>query len=281
MNNNPFSELKIVELASVLAGPSVGQFFAELGAKVYKIENPNTKGDVTRSWKLPSEDVNKTVSSYYASANWGKENIIADISTDKGLSIVYNLIKEADVVIASYKPGDAQKLKVDYEMLKKLNPTIIYGLIIGYGENINRVGYDAIIQAETGFTYMNGERNGNPVKMPVAMMDLMAAHQLKEGILAALYVRAKTGKGDCVSVSLFEAGVSSLANQATNYLMANHIPERIGSDHPNIVPYGTLFTTKDEKLLVLAIGSDKQFEALCTVLGCAELAKDSRFLNQL
>lgn len=274
---NPFSKLVVIELASVLAGPSVGQFFAELGTKVIKIENPKTGGDVTRSWKLASENKENTISSYYASANWGKENVIADISNKTDLEKVYQLIEKADIVIASYKPGDAKKLKVDYDSIKKINSTIIYGLITGYGENNSRVGYDAIIQAETGFTFMNGDKNGNAVKMPVAMMDLMAAHQLKEGLLAALYVREKTGIGDCVTISLFDAGVSSLANQATNYLMCNQIPQRIGSDHPNIVPYGTIFNTKDEKMIVLAIGSDKQFEELCTILNCNEIAKDEKY----
>lgn len=276
---NPFFNIKVVELASVLAGPSVGQFLAELGAKVIKVENPATNGDVTRSWKLPVESSENTVSAYFASANWGKDSVVADITSKEGLETVIGLIKEADIVLASYKAGDAEKYGLDYESVKSINPKIIYGKITGYGNNSPRVGYDAIVQAESGFTYMNGEKEGNAVKMPVAIIDLMAAHQLKEGILTALFVREKTGFGDCVSVSLFDAGVSSLANQATNYLMQGHIPGRMGSDHPNIVPYGTIFTTSDNKQVVLAVGSDKQFEQLCKVLGAEEWLSDSNFVS--
>jgi len=269
--------LKVIELASVLAGPSVGQFFAELGARVVKIENPKTHGDVTRSWKLPKEDQSSNQSAYFLSVNWGKEHLFLDLRVEEDYARVLGLIKQADVVIASYKPGDASKLKVDYEQLKAVNPKLIYASITGYGNDNPRAGYDAIVQAESGFMYMNGHPDGPPTKMPVALIDVLTGHQLKEGILLALLKREQTGKGSLVEVSLFETGVASLANQALNWLQADHVPQRLGSEHPNIAPYGTVFYSKDEKPLVLAIGTDRQFAGLCDALGLAETAQDEMF----
>ena len=197
------------------------------------------------------------------------------------MKIIFELVKKIDIVIVNYKPGDAEKLKVDYKTLNKLNKKIIYAHITGYGMDIPWAGYDAIIQAETGFTYINGTPESEPTKMPVALMDLLAAHNLKEAILLALLKRERTGKGSFVTSSLFQAGVSSLANQATNWLVGRKNPVRMGSDHPNIVPYGTVFQTKDKKELVLAIGSDRQFELLCEVLEKPELGKDPKFKTNL
>jgi crotonobetainyl-CoA:carnitine CoA-transferase CaiB-like acyl-CoA transferase len=272
-----FRGLKVIELASVLAGPSVGQFFAELGARVVKIENPQTSGDVTRSWKLPKEDQSSSQSAYFLSVNWGKEHLFLDLRQEEGYAHVLELIKQADVVLASYKPGDASKLKVDYDRLKTINPKLIYASITGYGKDNPRAGYDAIVQAESGFMYMNGQPGSPPTKMPVALIDVLTAHQLKEGILLALLKREQNGKGSLVEVSLFETGVASLANQALNWLQAGHVPQQLGSEHPNIAPYGTVFYSKDEKPLVLAIGTDRQFAGLCDVLGIVEIAQDELF----
>ena len=271
-----FSNLKVVELASVLAGPSVGQFFAELGAKVIKVENPDG-GDVTRSWKVANETADDR-SSYFCSVNWGKKSIICDLKNGEDLKYLYFLVEEADVVIASYKPGDAKKLKVDYESLKKVNPKLIYGKVTGFGENEKRVGYDAIIQAESGFMSMNGETKGDPLKMPVALMDVLAAHQLKEALLLALLNKERTGEGAEVEVSLIEAAIASLMNQATNYLIVGNIPEKLGSAHPNIAPYGEVYYSKDNLPFVLAVGSDRQFQHLCKVLK-SDLYKKSVFSN--
>ncbi len=280
-----FEKLKIIELASVLAAPSVGQFFAELGAEVIKIENPKTNGDVTRSWKLPNENVESDFSAYFSAVNWGKKSLFMDISEEENLQTLYQLIQTADIVLVSYKFGDAEKLKVDYKTLQKINPNIIYGHITGYGTDNPKVGYDAIIQAETGFSYMNGHADGLPHKMPVALVDVLAAHQLKEGILIALLKRmytltntpTSTCAGAYVSVSLFDAAVSALTNQATNWLNAGYSPQRMGNEHPNIVPYGTIFTTKDDKMLILAVGTDKQFISFCNILNINEIPKNESF----
>jgi len=264
--NKPFSDLKVIELAGVLAGPSAGLFFAELGARVIKIENPKTGGDVTRSWKLQSENKEDKTSAYYWSINSGKEVLFLDLSSEKDLQTFYDLIKTADILITNYKLGDDVKLKVDYTTLKALNPTLIYASINGFGSNNPRTAYDLILQAESGFMFMNGEKNAVPLKMPVALIDILAGHQLKEAILIGLLNKYKTNKGSHITVSLFDTAVASLANQATNWLIAHHLPSTQGSLHPNIAPYGEIFTTKDHHQITFAIGSDKQFKQLCDIL---------------
>ncbi len=281
MNNGPLFGIKVLELANVLAGPSVGVALAELGATVVKVENLLTKGDVTRTWKLPSEDEDTDISGYFSCVNWGKKSIALNLCKPEGLEIIYKLASVCDIVLASYKPGDAQKLKVDYETLKAYNSKIIYAHLTGYGLKNYRPGYDAIVQAESGYTFMNGEPDGQPVKMPVALMDVLAGHQLKEGILLALLNRELKGHGQYIETSLIKSGVAALSNQASNWLVGKSIPQRMGSDHPNIAPYGTIFYTSDQKALVLAVGSDKQFTELCKVLGNSELACDSRFTTNL
>jgi crotonobetainyl-CoA:carnitine CoA-transferase CaiB-like acyl-CoA transferase len=272
-----FKDLRVVELAGVLAGPSVGYFFAELGAKVIKVENPKTDGDVTRSWKLKTEDNKEQTSAYFWSVNAFKEFLSLDMTHPAQLETLYALAKTADIVITNYKAGDDAKLKVDYKTLSGLNPQLIYASVNGFGEGSPRTAYDLILQAESGFMSMNGEPNGNPVKMPVALIDLLAGHQLKEAVLIALLRRAQTGKGSHVSVSLFDSAVASLANQATNWLIAGNLPKPMGTTHPNIAPYGELFETKDKHLVTFAIGSNKQFKQLCELIQYPSLASDPKF----
>jgi crotonobetainyl-CoA:carnitine CoA-transferase CaiB-like acyl-CoA transferase len=277
-----FKDLKVVELASVLAGPSVGLFFAELGADVIKIENKNTGGDITRSWKLPEEDKNSSLSAYFLSVNFLKKHLFLDLSTESDYKKCIEQIKNADVVIVNYKKGDDKKLKLDYAALKKINSKLIYACINGFSETDERVAYDLILQAESGFMSMNGTPESDPLKMPVALIDVLAAHHLKEAILLALLKRNKTNKGSYISVSLFDAAVSSLVNQATNWLIAKHLPERTGSLHPNIAPYGEIFKTKDNHIVTFAIGSDGQFKKLCMLLRIPKLSSDKNYLtNQL
>ncbi|MCO6501078.1 MAG: CoA transferase [Vicingus serpentipes] len=276
------SHLKVVELASVLAGPDVGMFFAELGAKVIKIENKSTGGDVTRKWKLSTESQDSNISAYFSSVNWHKEHLFYNLKDDIDKQQVYQLIKTADIVIVNYKPGDDIKLGMDYNTIKKYNPTVIYGEINGYGKDSDRAAYDVVLQAETGYMSMNGTPTSGPIKMPIALIDVLAAHQLKEGILLALLKKEKTEKGSLVEVSLYDAALASLKNQATNWLMNQFIPQRIGSLHPNIAPYGETFETKDNQFLVLAIGSNKHFEMLLKVIDALPLLENEKYAtNQL
>lgn len=273
---NVLSGVRVIELASVLAGPSVGMFCAELGADVIKIENPKTDGDMTRSWKMPNE-AETDISAYFSSVNWGKRSITLDLSKEKDRIICHTLCEKADIVVVSYKSGDAEKYGVDYKTLSKKNPALIYAAVTGFGEQDTRVAFDAVLQAMTGFMSMNGLPETPPIKMPVALIDVLAGHHIKEALLLALLKREKTGKGSAFSVSLYGAGITSLVNQSANYLIAGKIPQRIGSEHPNIVPYGHVFLTKDKKYILLAIGTDKQFSHLCSILHIAEVATDERF----
>mmetsp|Transcript_1734 Transcript_1734/g.2733 ORF Transcript_1734/g.2733 Transcript_1734/m.2733 type:complete len:452 (+) Transcript_1734:55-1410(+) len=265
--------MMVLELATVLAGPSVGQFLGELGARVIKVESPKTHGDVTRTWKLPMEGDDVEISAYFSSCNVGKESIVIDMATDQGKQVVHDLAAKADCVVVNYKPGDAEKLGVDYETLSKLNERLIYGQITGYGLDDKRVGYDAVIQAESGLQYMNGTPDTEPCKLPLPLVDIIGAHMLKQGILVELWRRERTGRGGMVNASLANAAIATLVNQGLGYLREGVVPQRIGSDHPTIVPYGTVFATKDpNELLTIAVGSDKQFRSLCEVLGHPDLA---------
>lgn len=280
-NYQPLKGMKVIELASVLAGPSVGMFFAELGAKVMKVENPLTNGDVTRSWKLASEDQNHPYSAYYASVNWGKEVIRLDLHSENDKNALKEELKDADVLISNFRPESLKKLGLDLPELRKVNPNLIYGEILGFrGEK--RLAYDVVLQAECGFISMNGHEVGDEAKLPLALIDIFAAHHLKEGLLLALLERERSGKIGSVSVSLFDAGLAALVNQATNWIMAKHIPQPIGTLHPNIAPYGEMFYCKDQKRIVLAVGSNDQFKSLCDCLNIPEIPTDPKFkINQL
>lgn len=272
-----FKNLKVVELAGVLAGPSVGMFFAELGAEVIKIENKKSGGDVTRSWKLASEDKHSKISAYFCSVNYHKEYRFKNLKEEKDQQEVQDLIAAADILLVNFKKGDDLKLGLDYESIKKLNPKIVYAAITGFGDQSDRIAYDLILQAESGFMSMNGQENNPPTKMPVALIDVLAGHQLKEAILIELLKQGDERRAVKLTVSLFDAALASLANQASNYLMTGHVPKRIGSKHPNIAPYGEIFETKDRKLITFAIGSNTHFEKLCRFLGAVALADDERF----
>jgi crotonobetainyl-CoA:carnitine CoA-transferase CaiB-like acyl-CoA transferase len=273
-----FDNLKVVELASVLAGPAVGTFFSELGAQVIKIENKKTSGDVTRSWKLPQENPDHKTSAYFSSVNYKKKYLLLDYTLAADYAVTLDYLTNADIIITNFKTGDDVKFKLDYHTIRNINPTVIYGSITGFGHS-KRTAFDVVLQAESGFMSMNGTRDSGPVKMPVALIDILAAHQLKEAILLALLKKEKTGKGSYVNVSLYNSALASLANQASNYLMAGHIAQPIGSLHPNIAPYGEMFYCSDNKPLVLAVGNNKQFESLCKVLNCENIIQDIRFKN--
>lgn len=270
--------LRVIDLSTVLAGPSVGTFFAELGADVTKLEHP-LHGDVTRTWKLPTEDKDTSVSAYFSSVNYGKKYGTIDLKDPDQREQFLNEIRETDILISNFKKGDAVKFGIEDDVLFDQNPKLIHGKISGYGAESDRVAFDLILQAESGFMSINGTPDSGPVKMPVALIDVLSAHHLKEGILLALYEREKTGKGKSVVVSLYDAAVSSLVNQASNYLMTGFIPHRIGSKHPNIAPYGELFTTKDGATITFAIGSNTHFSKLCAVLDISDLSEDQRFRN--
>ena len=273
---NLFSNLKVIDVSTVLAGPSVATFFAELGAEVIKVENKKTP-DVTRSWKLPNEDKTSTVSAYFSSINYHKKYLSLDFKNGEDYGAFIDLIRDADILISNFKFGDEEKLKLSDAILRDVNPNLIIGKINGFGEESDRVAYDLILQAETGYMSMNGTPESGPVKMPVALIDVLAAHHLKEGLLLGLLNRQQGGTANTITVSLYDAAVSSLVNQASNFLMNNHIPKRIGSLHPNIAPYGEIFKTNNGDLITFAIGSEAHFFKLTTFLELQEITSDPKF----
>lgn len=259
-------DIKVVELASVLAGPLAGSFLAELGAEVVKIENAPSGGDVTRGWKLPEEKDDFTAGAYYHSANYGKKILMLDLKRKEDKEKLYQYAYSADVIITNYQKHTALKLEVDIELLRKNNPKAVIVQLNAFEYDDPRPGYDLVMQAETGYISMCGA-DDTLAKMPVAMIDILAAHQIKEAILLGLMHRFRTGEGAVFHVSLYKAALSGLVNQATNYLMAGHIAKPLGTLHPNIAPYGEILECKDRTKLMLAVGSDGQFSKLSDSLG--------------
>ncbi len=261
--------LKVVDISSVLAGPLTGTFMAEQGARVIKVENKTTGGDVTRQWKLAAEDAEDPYSAYYFSANYGKEVHFLDVTLSSDRDWLFREFQDADVVISNFQKKTAEKLGLTPENITRVFPKIIFAQLNAFEWDDPRPGYDLIMQAETGWISMTGTDNQHLAKLPVALMDILASHQMREGILLALLRRSTTGQGSIVHVSLFQSAVSALANQATNYLMNGQIPGPLGILHPNIMPYGDIFTAKDGTKFLLAVGSDQQFLKLSAILGVA------------
>ncbi|MDX9751854.1 MAG: CoA transferase [Flavobacteriales bacterium] len=278
MPDRPLSGLRVVETAGVLAGPAVGMFMAELGAHVVKVENKRAGGDITRQWKLPEEDPASPVSAYFSSVNHGKEHRLIDLKDPAGQAEAHALIAQADILLTNHLAADAVKLGLERERLRNLNPRLVHGHITGHPGDPQRPAFDVVLQAECGYIGMTGTEAA-PAKLPVAMIDILAAHQLKEGLLVALMQRERTGHGAYVEVSLEEAALTGLVNQASNLLMAGHVARPLGTLHPNIAPYGELFTCADGGRVVLAVGSDAAFQGLCRVLGLAALPTDPRFAD--
>lgn len=281
--NNALAEILsgvvVIELANVLAGPSASMALAEMGARVIKVEPPG--GDVTRQWFASGEKTNEKFSSYFTTANWGKEFIELDFNEAPGLNALHRLLAAADVLIMSYKPGDAAKWGITPEALIAKYPELVIATVNGFGPTSPKVAYDLILQAETGHLSMNGSSPDCIVKLPVAYIDLFASHQLRTGILAAYIHKLKTGKGSILSVSLAEAAISALANRGNAALATGGAQEAMGSLHPSIAPYGESITSGDGQSLILAIGTNAQFKALCKILGLEELADDEAYIDNI
>ncbi len=272
--DNFFKGLKIIDLSTVLAGPSVGSFFSEMGAEVIKLESPF--GDITKTWFAEGEDTS-TTSAYYNAVNHNKSVVQVDLFTER--EKLFHLLQDADILLSNFKFGDDEKFQITDDVIRAIQPSIIIAKIQGFEMDIQRVAYDVVLQAETGFMAINGEKNSSPLKMPVAFMDVLAAHQLKEGILCALLHKAKTGKGSTVTCSLEMAGIASLMNQGSIYLKSGIVPNPSGSLHPTISPYGEILRFKDGVNIVLAIGSNRQFSDLCHVLNLPALPEQEIFQN--
>jgi len=270
--------LKVLDLSRVLAGPWAGQLLADYGADVLKVERPGA-GDDTRTWGPPwwgqGED---RVAAYFLCANRGKRSVAIDLASPEGAAQVRTLAAEADVLIENYKVGQLAKYGLDAPSLMALNPALVYCSITGYGQTgplAQKAGYDFAIQAEGGLMSITGEPGGEPQKVGVAVTDLMTGVYATTAILAALQERHRTGRGRHIDAALFDVQVAMLANQASNQLVGQTRPTRMGNAHPNIVPY-QVFPTADGHM-VLAVGNDGQFARFCEAAGHPAVAQDPAY----
>lgn len=278
ITNTIFKGLKVLDLSSILAGPLAGSYFAEAGADVIKIENKLTNGDATRTWKLGRESSDSEFSAYYVAANYGKQVIMLDLTDADDRKELDKFIKDADIILSNFQKSVAIKFRLEPNQIYLQNPNSLVCQLNAYEYDDPRPGYDLVMQGETGWISMNGIDSDNVAKLPVAMIDIIASHQMREGILAALWQRERTGSGAIIHVSLYKSALSALANQATNYLIANHVAKPLGTLHPNIAPYGEVFITRDKVKVILAVGSDLQFEKLWKTLRL-DIDKMTIFVN--
>lgn len=273
----PLAGLRVLEIARILAGPWAGQTLADLGADVIKVESPT--GDDTRAWGPPFIDREGGASAaYFHGCNRGKSSVVADLKSEGDLAKVQALAAEADVVIENFKIGALAKYGLDYATLSAANPGLVYCSITGFGHTGPRAsepGYDLLLQAMSGIMDLTGDPKGPPTKMGVAFTDIFSGLYAVVGIQAALAVRAATGRGQHIDISLFDCMTGVLANQAQNLFATGQTPKRLGNAHPNLTPYEE-FAAQDGHM-VIAAGNNRQFSALCDVLNLSDMPDDPRF----
>ncbi|WP_205901960.1 CaiB/BaiF CoA transferase family protein [Pseudomonas viridiflava] len=281
------SHIRVLDLSRVLAGPWAGQILADLGADVIKVERP-VCGDDTRSWGPPflkdEAGQNTTEAAYYLSANRNKQSVTIDFTRPEGQRLVRKLVAKSDIVIENFKVGGLAAYGLDYASLKAVNPKLIYCSITGFGQTgpyAKRAGYDFMIQGLGGLMSLtgrpDGDEGGGPVKVGVALTDILTGLYSTTAILAALAHRDQSGVGQYIDMALLDVQVACLANQAMNYLTTGVAPKRLGNAHPNIVPYQD-FPTADGDF-ILTVGNDSQFRKFAEVAGQSQWATDPRFLT--
>mgnify|MGYP000845396755 FL=1 len=280
--NGPLSGIRVLDLSRVLAGPFATQILADLGADVIKIERSGA-GDDTREWGPPwlvnDEGATTEESAYFLSCNRGKRSVALELTDPRAQSIVRALARTSDVLIENFKPGTLGRMGLDYDSLSQTSPGLVYCSISGFGQdgpNAAKAGYDAMIQAQAGLMSITGEHGRGPVKVGVAVIDMITGLYAANAIQAALIQRQNSGRGSWIDTALFDSAVAILANQGMNHLIAGEIPERLGSAHPNIVPYQS-FPTLDGDLFI-AVGNDMQFRRFCEIAS-ADWADDPRFAS--
>ena len=281
------SHIRVLDLSRVLAGPWAGQILADLGADVIRVERP-VCGDDTRSWGPPflkdEAGQNTTEAAYYLSANRNKQSVTIDFTRPEGQRLVRKLVAKSDIVIENFKVGGLAAYGLDYASLKAVNPKLIYCSITGFGQTgpyAKRAGYDFMIQGLGGLMSLtgrpDGDEGGGPVKVGVALTDILTGLYSTTAILAALAHRDQSGVGQYIDMALLDVQVACLANQAMNYLTTGVAPKRLGNAHPNIVPYQD-FPTADGDF-ILTVGNDSQFRKFAEVAGQSQWATDPRFLT--
>ncbi|MDI3491814.1 MAG: CaiB/BaiF CoA-transferase family protein [Thauera propionica] len=279
------SHIRVLDLSRILAGPWAGQMLADLGADVIKVERPGA-GDDTRGWGPPwlkdEQGAETNVAAYYLCANRNKRSITIDITRPEGQQLVRDLAAQSDVVLENFKVGGLAQYGLDYDSLKAVNPRLVYCSITGFGQDgpyAPRAGYDFLIQGLGGLMSLTGrpddEDGGGPMKVGVALTDILTGLYATNAVLAALAWREKSGEGQYIDLALLDVQVACLANQAMNYLATGQNPRRLGNAHPNIVPYQD-FPTADG-YMILAIGNDGQFARFCEEAGQPGIAADPRF----
>ena len=270
------SDVVVVDLSRVYAGPYCTMILGDMGATVIKVEQPG-KGDDTRQFGPPSIEGE---SAYYLGLNRNKHSITLDFRNPEHKQRLIELIGTATVLVENFRPGALERQGLGYETLHELNPGLIYCSISGYGQDgpyANRPGYDFVAQAESGIMSVTGEVDGEPQRVGTPVGDISAGMFACMSILAALYVRKSTGKGQHIDISLFESAVSLLGNVASNYLISGEDAVRYGNGHPNIVPYQA-FRTRDG-YIVVSCGNDRLYQSFCSLLGRDDLATDPRFVS--
>jgi len=281
------SHLKVLDLSRVLAGPWCTQMLADLGADVIKVERPGA-GDDTRHWGPPflkdADDNDTTEATYFTACNRNKRAITLDMAQPEGQALIIKMAARSDVLVENFKVGGLKQYGLDYESLKAVNPRLIYCSVTGFGQNgpyAERAGYDLMIQAMSGMMsitgHADGEPGGGPMRMGVALIDVLTGIYACSAILAAIEVRHRTGEGQHIDMALMDVGMAVLANQAAGFLNTGKVPQRQGNTHPSLAPYQT-FETLDGSML-LAVGNDGQFARFCEAAGHPEWAKDGRFAS--
>ena len=268
----PLDGVIITDLSRVLAGPYCSMLLADLGATVIKVESAD--GDDTRSWTPPARD---GVSTYFMSINRNKRSIVLDFRDPADVALVHELFRRSDIVLENFKPGALIKFDLDYAAARTINPALIYLSISGFGtaEGSWLPGYDLVVQAVSGLMSLTGAHDGPAFRAGISVFDVITGLHGTIGILAALHQRSETGIGQHVEVNLLSSALSGLVNQTGAFVAGGVVPERMGNEHPSVYPYQTM-PTKDRDVIITA-ANDRQFRALCEVLGVPELADDDRF----
>ena len=269
----PLDGVLVADFSRVLAGPLCTMTLADLGARVIKVERPGS-GDDTRHWGPPFSETGPT---YYESVNRNKESVCLDLREDEGRELARELALRADVVVENFKPGGMAKLGLGYDEISAENPGVVFVSVSGFGTagGAHLAGYDFLVQAVGGLMSITGRADGEPTKAGVALVDVLTAKDATIGTLAALEQRRRTGRGAHIDVSLLSSLQGALVNQGQAYLGAGKVPQRMGNDHPSIVPY-QLLQCADAPLAV-TVGNDRQFRKFTEVLGIPETAEDERY----
>ncbi len=275
-SGGPLEGLVIADFGRVLAGPYCTMLLADLGATVIKVESP--KGDETRSWAPPRHEDEST---YYLSINRNKHSVVLDFDDADDLVLAQRLAQRADVVTENFKPGGLARFRLDYESVRAVNPEVIYASISGFGTAGGAAlpGYDLLVQAASGLISLTGPPETEGYRSGIALFDVITGLHTAMGILAALRHRDRTGEGQHLELNLMMSALSGMVNQTGGYVLNGEVPGRLGNDHPSIYPYAPFPTAEGE--IVLAIGNDVQFAALCSALELDGVASDACFATNV